>query len=380
MESTTGKATRRRDNGDGYVSRRPNPKTGLYSGAIYDFAGKRRWVYGRSIPDVKKKLKDLAKEREVAIANGGEGSKDSLAVYLPFWLKSLKEGGAKPRTVECYQVAVDNLIAPHLGHVQLSKVTGFDGHRLLDKLKEAGKSDYTRGYAFKVLRAALGYAVHLRSIPSNPLLGIRTPKREKREPTWWTPEEANAFLAATKDDPLYPLYVVAVDTGARIGELLALQWSEVDLRAGTMTIKYTLGPVPRADARHAPKTAQSTRTVPLTSRALAALRGRLERIFGLGWAATCPWVFPSVNGSPMYQTNVTRRFVKAAKAAGVPRIRFHDIRHTHASILVRAGVDHAEAAARLGHTVPMFQNTYVHVDQDQARAVVDKFAAIMGVE
>lgn len=368
---------KRRDRGEGSVY--INPKTGLWCGSVRGFPAPptRRYIYGHSPTEVKTKLRGLRKERDAAMANGGEGSNQHLRNYLPEWLAALKESGSKPSTLKSYGDAVRTWLIPHVGDLELGKINGYDGHRLMDRLKDGGASNYGRGRALKILRMALGYAVHLRAIPSNPLVGIKPPKHVPREATWWTPDEANAFLKATIGDSLHALYVLAVDTGCRLGELLALHRYQVDLGAKSIHIDATLEADPRGpDARHSPKTERSVRTVPLTPRAVAALRAQLERSMALG----CPWVFPSAEGTGMWQSNAGRSFRAAVRRAGVPRIRFHDKRHTHASILVRAGVEHAEGAARLGHTVAMFQNTYVHVNQDRAQAVADKFTAIMGAE
>jgi integrase len=190
-------------------------------------------------------------------------------------------------------------------------------------------------------------------------------RAEKRA---WTPEQADAFLISTRDHRMHALYVLALTTGMRQGELLGLRWSDIDWNAGTLAVRRALQW--QRGIRLAfvePKTARSRRKIHLSQTPLTALRAQKDRQAfdrhntGSAWTDNA-LVFWNAVGEPLSPTNETKRFQRAGVAAGVPPIRFHDMRHTAATILLAKGVHVKVVSEMLGHsTITLTLDTYSHV-------------------
>ena len=187
----------------------------------------------------------------------------------------------------------------------------------------------------------------------------------------WTPEEADAFLIATREHRLHALYALALTSGMRQGELLGLKWSDVDINAGILTVRRSLQ-WQRGNGLVfvEPKTARSRRSIHLAQKAIAVLRAhrahKVHQAFdrhgaGTGWNAL-DLVSCSHDGAPLSPTNETKRFQRAAAVAKLPVIRFHDLRHTAATILLARGVHVKLVSEMLGHsTITLTLDTYSHV-------------------
>jgi integrase len=184
----------------------------------------------------------------------------------------------------------------------------------------------------------------------------------------WTPEEAEAFLASTREHPAHALYVLALTTGMRQGELLGLKWADVDLGAGVLAVRRTLQ---RQRGRglvfEEPKTAKSRRSIRLSQRAIAALRAHHDRQAFDRRAAGGEWqdqdlVFCDATGGPLDPSYQTATFKRATAVAGLSTIRFHDMRHTAATILLSRGVYVKLVSELLGHaTIVLTLDTYSHL-------------------
>jgi integrase len=182
-----------------------------------------------------------------------------------------------------------------------------------------------------------------------------------------TPEQARALLAAARDDRFETLYVLALTSGARQGELLGLSWSDLDLSTGTMTIRRQLQRAGRGWSLVEPKTSRSRRTLGLPPMAVDALREHRVRQLEDHIAAGSRWqehglVFTSTIGTPLDGTNVTHRLRQLLADAGLPRQRFHDLRHACASFMLAAGIHPRVVMEQLGHSqIALTMNTYSHV-------------------
>lgn len=187
----------------------------------------------------------------------------------------------------------------------------------------------------------------------------------------WNQDEARAFLDATGGDELAPLYRLALSIGLRRGELLALQWSDVDLKAGRLSVHHTLT---NSGELVEPKTSGSRRPIELPGKALGALRDQRER----QRAAISPWVFTGKQGGPRLARGVSAAFNKAVGEAGLPAIRFHDLRHTCASLRLQNG-DHVKVVSEmLGHaSIQITLDTYAHTLPSMQRESADRFDAVL---
>jgi integrase len=198
---------------------------------------------------------------------------------------------------------------------------------------------------------------------------------------FWTPEQTDAFLIATRQHPAHALYMLALTTGMRQGELLGLKWGDVDLSAGTLAVRRSLQRQREAGlVFEEPKTARSRRSIRLSQRAMDALRAHHDRQTFDRRAAGSEWhaldlVFCHSNGEPLDPSYQTATFKQAVAAAGAPAIRFHDMRHTVARMLLSRGVHVKVVSEMLGHaTIVLTLDTYSHVIpamQGDAAAAMD---------
>ena len=223
-----------------------------------------------------------------------------------------------------------------------------------------------------VLHKALDQAVGDGLIPRNATDALKLPRIEREEISPLTAEDANRLLEAARGDRLEALYVLAVHTGLRQGELLALKWDDLDLEAGTLRVRRTLTQAGGKHSLSEPKTKKSRRTVRLTSGAVAALRGHLERQMGemeeMG-SLYCPagLVFANEIGGTINPSNLRNRsFKRVLERAGLPAdTRFHDLRHTCATLLLSRNVNPKIVSEMLGHAnIAITLDTYSHVLPD----------------
>jgi integrase len=221
-----------------------------------------------------------------------------------------------------------------------------------------------------VLHKALSQAMQWSLIPRNPTEAVQAPSPAPQEMQPLSPQEARRFLEATRGDQLEALYVLAITTGMRRGELLGLKWSDVNLENATVSVRRTLS---RTDnGKHVtlgePKTRKSRRTIPLTAQAVEALREHLTRqledIEQLGDIYKDQGlVFTTNTGGPINPSNLRQRsLAPLLRKAGLPHIRFHDLRHTCATLLLSQNTHPKFVQELLGHaTIAITLDTYSHV-------------------
>ena len=200
-----------------------------------------------------------------------------------------------------------------------------------------------------------------------------------------SPEQARRLLEAARGDRLEALYVLAVHCGLRQGELLGLRWEDVDLEAGTLHVRRTLTLAKDGPKFMAPKTAKSRRQIRFTTGAVEALKRHHDRQFEECTRLTGLWqdyglVFATTIGTPINPRNLTgRSFKPLLKQAGLPDIRFHDLRHTCATLLLREGVNVKVVSEMLGHaSIIITLNTYSHVLPDMQDSAADAMEAALG--
>jgi integrase len=338
-------------------------------------AGKRSRpkVYGQSRPEVLAKLRKLREAPQ-------EASAQLTGTYLASWLKYIVDSGMKPKTYALYESYVRLYLIPLVGLVKLSELRAYHSHELFTKLREMGKSERIQALAHRVLSTALSYAKDpLKLIPYNPLFGVKTPRGAVKEIVTWTAEQVRAYFDGTKDEPRdHAFGVLAGTLGMREGELLGLQWPEVDVRGKTLKIEWNLVEIDgKIRGRYPPKSDKSRRVLLLTEECVSALARQREWLMARGLAA-CPWVFPTRFGDPQHRSNVLRDFKARAQALGLPILKVHGLRHTNATLLMDAGVNPKTVSERLGHSdVGITLRTYTHVNAAEQQRVSDVMVGLL---
>ncbi len=336
------------------------------------------------------------REAEAALAHlvgrvisGGAlpSTKIRLAEFFETWLRDYVEASVAPTTQASYRDTIRVHLAPALGHVPLARLApqAIQSY-IADKLRQ-GLSPTTVRYHMAVLHKALAHAVKWGLLSHNPADRVDLPRKVRPEIHVWDGEQLKLFLVeARHSSPHYRLYLAAVTTGMRQGELLGLRWQDVDLIAGVASVQQTLYRLGKTLFIKEPKSNRSRRTValpPILVKELRYIRDAQtarQRELGGVYKDHC-LVFCQLDGKPLHAHNVAQRdFRRVALRAGVPRIRFHDLRHCHATLLLQLGVHPKVVQERLGHsTISMTLDTYSHVVPGlQERAAVDLEARLFG--
>jgi integrase len=294
----------------------------------------------------------------------------TVSEFLEMWLKDAA-GSIAPTTHHYYAKHVRHHLTPRLGTMRLDKVNALVVRGLYSELASAEVSAANQRKIGVTLGVALGHAVSLKLIPHNPVSDVRKPKPAKFVGTCWTGQELRQFLESTKGTPHYALFLLAAETGARQGELLALRWVDVDFAGSAINIRHSLYKSEGQFILKEPKTAAGRRKIALSPTVVAALNEHRKTALASGFYGADRPVFCSVTGDYIYGTSFYNHvFIPAVKRAGVPVARFHDIRHACASLLLQDGIDLATVSARLGHGSKVTTLAiYAHaLDNGQAKA------------
>lgn len=320
-----------------------------------------------------------------------EPSKLTLTAYVrDEWLPALR--GLKPSTRRGYSDLAEAYVLPHLGETRLRDLTAGDIARLYDRLRVSGRrrgpgglSESSLHHVHVCLSKMLGDAVEAGLLDRSPvtrLPRLARPKATKPEMTCWTGDELRRFLDSARDDRLHALYGLTAATGLRRGEVVALRWGDVDLEAGQLAVRRSRVAVGYAVEEGTPKSSRA-RTVALDPGTVAMLRTHRRRQLEdrLAWGAGSfdgDLVFTREDGSPLHPQTVAWHFGKQVRRAGVPHARFHDLRHTHATLGLAAGVPPKVMQERLGHSsIQITLDLYSHVVPGMQEDAAAKIGAMV---
>jgi integrase len=388
-------ARARRGRSEGSVFFRESDKQWVGSISLgYDGTGKRkrRTVYGATKQEAQEKLRHLQGEADTGTLADAE--KLTVGAYLQRWLDNTAKNTVRATTLERYEVLVRLHLKPILGGVRLGKLRAIHIEQCYAQMERDGSGAWTRKMAGTLLSNALRHAVRLKLIAFNPAADVIKARPEEKEMLFLTEAQTRVFLAAACGRRLNALFVLAVASGLRQGELLGLQWPDVSFDNGTVTVARTLGTVGNQFILKEPKSKRSRRTINLPSFALAALQEHRRAMLGEGNIAA--HVFCTKTGQPISKSNLTRQVfrpilksandnaVKVAKKlnaepALLPDIRFHDLRHTHATTLLARGHSIKAVSHRLGHaSIDITLKTYAHVLPEDDKTLADGLDRMFG--
>ena len=341
------------------------------------FGGKRKAVYGKT---EKECLAKLAEERDRAAQNlAPSDGRYKVKAYFEHWLE-VKKADLKPSTVYWYEKLFHHL--KPIENRAVKSITVVDVEAVL----AAVDLSWSRRKAVLGLMRQLFKSAHRQGLTvSNPALLVPTPKKQGvKEADPLDASEAQQFLAAIDDTRDRALFTLALHTGMRLGEILGLLWEDVGSRS--LEVRHSLATVDGSLVLQAPKTAKARRTVPLSASVREALASHRkeqssQRLASGNWTDPLgKLVFPRRKGTgePMQPTDVRYSLRKALDAAGLPMIRFHDLRHTCGTLMIEAGVDPSTVSTQLGHsTVGFTLSTYVHPDLSSQERAADALAGLL---
>ena len=356
----------KRGNGEGSIYRR---KDGRWVGQylVYTDGGpKYRYSYGKTRQAVAEKLTKAMADRDGGLIF--DAGNLTVGEYLDRWLSDSVKGTVRASTFERHEQLFRRHIRPALGRVKLKSLTPAHVRGLISEKLNSGLAPATVRKIHSTLHKALSQAVSDGLIPRN-AADVKAPRPAPEEMRPLSESEARTFLdvASEAGDRFEPLYVLAITTGLRRGELLGLRWDDADLERGTLRVGRALV---REGGRHTlgeTKTRRGRRQVNLTPRTVAALKAHRkrqleERIKHAGSHTDHGLIFATSTGAPINPENLVKRsFKPLLKRAGLPDVRFHDLRHTCATLLLGRGVHPKLAQELLGHaTIAMTLDTYSH--------------------
>ncbi len=371
-------AAKRRGHNEGTITER---RDGRYEARLSLPNGKRKCFYGRTRKEVAQKLTAALRDQQQGLPIVNE--RETVAAYLTRWLTDVAQPKLRPMTYRRYQELVKLHAIPVIGKRRLAQLSPQDVQALLTQKMAEGLAPATVLQLRAVLRKALGQALRWGLVGRNVAALVDPPRMQRAEIQPFTPEQARTFLPAVQGDRLEALYTVAVALGLRQGEALGLHWQDVDLEAGTLRVRVALQIIDKQPRFVEPKTVKSRRTIDLPPVTVAALRRHKARQLEERLRAGTAWqdwglVFTTSIGTPLDGTNVRHYFARILKRAELPRIRFHDLRHTCASLLLAQGVHPRMVMEILGHSqIGLTMNTYSHVMPTLRQEVAAQMEAIL---
>jgi len=292
----------------------------------------------------------------------------SLEDYVKRWLRDAARPRVSSRTADGYKALLDRYVVPPLGHQRLDRIQPLDIQEVYGQMQASGLSARVVRHTHAALHNALKQAVKWGLLSRNPSDFVELPKVPHKEYRVLSPEEAARFLKVAATKPHGLIFELALWTGMRPEEYLALQWSDIDLSKGTARIRRALVRHKKTVQFEEPKTARSRRTVylpqPIAQKLKAHKRKQAaEKLKFKGTWGPYDLVFCSVEGTPLSIPNLTYRYFRPIlTAAGLPQIRLYDLRHSCATLLLVADENPKVVSERLGHsTVVLTLDTYSHV-------------------
>lgn len=363
-----------RGHGEGSIYHR---KDGRWAATITLENHKRKTFYGRSRKDVQEQLKIALREQQQGTLV--TSPQQSVAQYLQQWLEN-HQSSVRLRTYERYEQIVRLHLVPTIGRIPLQKLAPQQVQSLYTQKLKAGLSRTTVNTLHAMLHKALEDALRWHLVAHNVCDAVTPPRRDRYEIQPFTIEQAQQFLAAACGHPLEALFVLAVSTGMRRGELLAVKWQDIDFSTGTLHVRriFTRSKGNRYSEAE-PKTEKSRRSIVLPALVVDLLLQHRSKQAKAKMEAGAEWqehdlVFPTSRGTPLNPSKVVDRFKSLLKKADLPDIRFHDLRHSAASILLGMEIHPKVVQELLGHNqISMTMDIYSHVMPTMHKDAMDKW-------
>ena len=375
----------KRERGEGSISQR---KDGIWTGRVYlgrslDGKQKVKAVYGKTEKEVKRRIKEV--KEELMKNDSIFFSRLLFSELLINWIHSVKKYELKPSSFDRLEITVNNNILPYLGHLHLSDIKPFDIQQFINQLTEKGYSYSTIKKTYNAINASLKMTLEMDYIRKNPCTGIRLPKQIKREKSdieFFKDEEVEEIVTSAIYQYKTGRYmykhgyaiIILLNTGMRVGELLALKWHNVDFEERQIYIEETRGQIiDRTESEHrytvidrSTKTQSSCRYVPINAKTEEALL-YFKR---LGYNST--YVMANSDNSVITYRNLFRVLSNILEANNITHGSLHTLRHTFATRLFRNGVDIKVISELLGHSdINITYDIYTHIVNEQKKKAVD---------
>ena len=377
---------KRRANGEGNIRKRKDGRwEGRYTAGRNPATGKAIYknVLGKTQAEVKEKLKKAIEETKGL--NIAKAESYTVGQWMDVWYEYYAQIKVRPSSHKTYESYIKNHIKPSIGNIPLTKLTTLDLQRLYQKLLTEGRVDrleaqnQPKGLSPKTVRninqvisSAMQLAIQQHLISHDPTDGCALPKTEHREMQALSADQLAAFLLEAKHSGVFEMYYIELATGLRRGELLGLKWEDIDFDNRTLRVRRQVGRV-NGEVREAPlKTKNAYRTISLGADAVGILKQQREK------HPSSSYVFPGPTGGPIAPDSVLHMLHRVLDRAGLPELRFHDLRHTFATLALQNGVDVKTVSGMLGHFSAGFTlDTYAHVTTAAQKKAAETMGAVL---
>ena len=377
---------KKRANGEGSIRKRKDGRwEGRYTAGHDPETGKAIYknVLGRSQAEVKEKLKQAIEETQALDVT--KAGKYTVGEWMEVWFQDYAKIKVRPSSHQTYQGYIQNHIRPNIGDIPLEKLTSLDLQKFYKKLLTTGRVDRVeakgqpKGLSAKTVRnihqilsSALKLAQEQRLILTNPAEGCALPRVEHQEMKTLTTVQLASFFREARESGVFELYYLELATGLRRGELLGLKWEDIDLERGDLRVRRQVSRI-NGEVVEAPlKTKNAYRILPLAEDTVGVLKEQRKKV------GNSPWVFPSPNGGPISPDSVLHMLHRVLKRAGLPKVRFHDLRHTFATLVLQNGVDVKTVSGMLGHFSAGFTlDTYAHITSAAQRQAAQTMGSVL---
>ena len=379
---------KKRANGEGNIRKRKDGRwEGRFTAGHDPATGKQviKSVLGKTQAEVKEKLKKAMEDAEkVDFTKTG---KYTVGIWMDEWFENVAKIKVRASSHQTYRGYIDNHIKPNIGNIPIEKLTTMDLQKFYRKLLTKGRverieaKDQPKGLSAKTVRninqvisSAMDLAVAQKIISANPTNACALPKVEHQEMQTIPAEQLQAFLQEAKATGVYEMYYIELATGLRRGELLGLKWQDIDWKNGVIKVRRQVARVD-GQIKEAPlKTKNSYRTVTISQQAIEVLKEQKKKTHDT-------YVFPSPNGGPISPDSVNNMLKRVLERAGIPKVRFHDLRHTFATIALQNGVDIKTVSGMLGHFSAGFTlDTYAHVTTTAQKEAAQTIGNVLSIQ
>ena len=378
---------KKRANGDGNIRKRKDGRwEGRYVVGHDPDTGKMitKNVLGKTQAEVKEKLqKAIDNSKQLDFTKEG---KYTVGQWMDEWFEAYAKVKVRPSSHQTYKGYIENHIKPNIGDIPIEKLTSLQLQKFYRRLLTEGRvpriesENQPKGLSAKTVRninqvisSAMDVAVKHKLILSNPTDGCELPKVEHKEMHTIHAEQLGAFLQEAKESGVYELYYLDLATGLRRGELLGLKWEDVDLAHGVIQVRRQVYRID-GEVKEVPlKTKNAYRNISISKDAVEMLK-EMEK------HRISEYVFPSPTGGPISPDSVLNMLHRVLKRAGLPAVRFHDLRHTFATLALQNGVDIKTVSGMLGHFSAGFTlDTYAHVTTAAQKEAANTMGSVLSV-
>ena len=377
---------KRRANGEGNIRKRSDGRwEGRYTAGRNPETGKPVYknVLGKTQAEVKAKLK--AAIESSADIDVMKAEQYTTGQWMDVWFENCAKIKARPSSHQTYRGYIDNHIKPNIGDIPLGKLSSLHLQKLYKKLLAGGRverieaksqpkvlSAKTVRNINQVISSAMDFAKDQKLISSNPTDGCALPKLEHKEMKTLPVEQLTSFLREDKESGVFELYYIELATGLRRDELLGLKWEDIDLAQDSLRVQRQIARINGEVIEGPLKTKNAYRTLPLSADAVGVLQEQRKK------GGSSPYVFPSPTGGPISPDSVLHMLHRVLKRAGLSKVRFHDLRHTFATLALQNGVDIKTVSGMLGHYSAGFTlDTYTHVTTSAKKEAANTMGSIL---